>query len=82
MFGLGDATAGMPPRAFLLVIVLLLLWGYVWKAIALWYAARRDQIVWFILLVILNTVGILEIIYIFAVAPRHPDLAAFREQST
>jgi len=52
----------------------LLLWGLVWKAIALWKAARRDQLVWYIVLLVVNTVGILEIIYIFAVAPRQPEM--------
>jgi methionyl-tRNA synthetase len=52
----------------------LLAWGLVWKAIALWKAARRGQLGWYIALVVINTVGILEIIYIFAVAPRHPEI--------
>jgi len=52
----------------------LLLWGLVWKAIALWKAARRDQLVWYIVLLVVNTVGILEIIYIFVVSPRYPEM--------
>ncbi len=50
------------------------LWEIAWKAFALWKAARRDQLTWYILLLILNTVGILPVIYIFAVAPRHPKI--------
>ncbi len=53
-----------------LVIVVVALWSAVWKGIALWYAARRGEKAWYVILLILNTAGILEIIYIFAVAKR------------
>ena len=45
--------------------VLLVLWSTVWKGIALWRAGRNSHLIWFIVLFILNTAGILEIIYIF-----------------
>jgi hypothetical protein len=45
-------------------------WILVWKGIALWMAARNDSKIWFIIMVVLNTFGILEIIYIFAVGRR------------
>ncbi|MEG3069987.1 MAG: DUF5652 family protein [Candidatus Syntrophopropionicum ammoniitolerans] len=38
--------------------------GLVWKGIALWYTARNSQLVWYIALLIVNTLGILEIIYL------------------
>ena len=41
------------------------LWSLVWTGWALWIAARKKQKVWFIALLILNTLGILEILYIF-----------------
>ena len=53
---------------FGLLVVIALLWTIAWKGWALWLAARRGEKVWFIILLIVNTVGILEIIYIFAVA--------------
>ncbi|HHU87110.1 MAG: DUF5652 family protein [Pelotomaculaceae bacterium] len=43
---------------------LLIAWAVVWKGIALWHAARNRQLVWYIALLIVNTVGILEIIYL------------------
>lgn len=46
------------------LIAILAIWELVWKAIALWKSARNDQIGWFVILAILNSVGILEIIYI------------------
>ena len=47
------------------VIVLILLWTFPWKAAALWRAARHGQISWFLAILILNTLGILDILYIF-----------------
>jgi len=41
------------------------LWSLVWKGIALWKSARKKSIVWFIVLLAVNTIGILEILYIF-----------------
>jgi len=50
-----------------LLFILLGIWAYVWKGIALWVAGRNNHMVWFIVLFLVNTLGILEIIYIFAV---------------
>jgi len=59
--------------ALVSVLVFVCLWDFIWKAIALWKAARRRQLVWYIALVILNTIGVLPIVYIFAIAPRQPE---------
>jgi len=50
--------------AFILFIVIVSLWELVWKGIALWKSARNSQLVWFIALIILNTAGILPIVYL------------------
>ena len=50
---------------FLLLITILMIWDGVLKAIALWKSARNSQIVWFICLIIINSVGILPLIYLF-----------------
>jgi len=49
-------------------IFVLLAWSVIWKGIALWHAARRGEKVWFGVLMVVNTVGILEIIYLLFVA--------------
>jgi len=59
---------GLPPDVLLLFIV----WTLVWKGLALWRAARAGQSVWFIVMLILNTGGLLEIIYLAFLAPRRP----------
>lgn len=51
--------------AFSLAIILIALWTIPWKGVALWKAARNKQLVWFIVMLILNTLAILEITYIF-----------------
>jgi hypothetical protein len=50
------------------LIVFLALWSVFWKGLALWHAGRRAQPWWFVIMLIVNTFGILEIIYLFAVA--------------
>ena len=49
-----------------LAISLAVVWEMVWKGVALWKAGRNAHLVWFIVLFIFNTLGILPIIYIFA----------------
>lgn len=48
----------------IVVIVLLMLWDAVWKVVALWKSARNNHLAWFIVIAIINSVGILPIIYI------------------
>ncbi len=62
-------TAGYNPIAALLMI-LITVWTVFWKSLALWNAALNNQRNWFIALIIINTVGILEIIYLFRFAAK------------
>jgi methionyl-tRNA synthetase len=43
---------------------LVIAWAVIWKGIALWHAARNRQLAWYIALLIVNTAGILEIVYL------------------
>ena len=45
--------------------VLMALWALPWRGVALWQAAKRSNKWWFIIMLISNTVGILEIFYLF-----------------
>jgi len=47
------------------VTLLAVLWAIPWKGVALWKAARNRHKKWFIALFLVNTMAILEIIYIF-----------------
>lgn len=48
-----------------LTAAILILWIIPWKGWALWRAAKRNSAWWFVALLIINTVGILDILYIF-----------------
>jgi len=47
-----------------IIILLLVIWSLFWKGYALWKSAKNDQIRWFLAILIINTVGILPIIYL------------------
>lgn len=47
------------------LITIILIWSLIWKLLALWKSARKTHLIWFIVLGLVNTVGILEILYIF-----------------
>jgi hypothetical protein len=49
----------------MLLFTAIVMWSVIWKAFALWHAARNNQLAWYIVLIFVNTVGILEIIYLF-----------------
>ncbi len=47
------------------LLVLVTLWSAFWKGLALWHSAKRGEKWWFIILLVVNTLGILEIVYLF-----------------
>jgi methionyl-tRNA synthetase len=63
-----------PPfiTALLPFIIIASIWSLTLKGFALWYAARGEQKWWFVGLLVLNTVGILEIIYLVWFRPSTP----------
>ncbi|OGD61845.1 hypothetical protein A2160_00950 [Candidatus Beckwithbacteria bacterium RBG_13_42_9] len=56
-----------------------LVWSMFWKGLALWHAAGRKQKIWFIILLVLNTFGILEIIYLVFVAKAIVEIKVIRD---
>ncbi len=55
------------------LIVIFSLWEIVWKIIAMWKSARNNDLVWFILIAVFNTLGILPIIYILLHKKKNED---------
>lgn len=55
---------GLSPALVFVGFFVLMAWTLVWKGLALWFAARGAQKVWFIVLLVINAAGILEIIYL------------------
>ena len=58
------------PIFITIAMVVAAAWTLPWKAVALWKAARAGSKVWFVALLLLNTIGILEILYIFVFSKR------------
>ncbi len=56
----------------IIVVILAVLWTIPWKGVALWKAAQNRNKVWFILLFLVNTLAILEILYIFIFSKKEP----------
>jgi predicted permease len=46
------------------ILVILGIWELFWKGMALWRASQNKQRNWFIGLLVINTIGILPIIYL------------------
>jgi hypothetical protein len=59
------STIGISKEVALVIILIIGVWSLVWKGLALWKAARKPHKIWFVVLLITNTIGILEILYIY-----------------
>ena len=42
-----------------------LYWSILWKGLVFWRSAKQNQKYWFIIFMFINTLGILEIVYLF-----------------
>ncbi len=60
-------NGGLP----LWLLGVMLVWTLIWKGLALWKAAQLSHKKWFILILVLNTLGILDIIYLQFVAKKY-----------
>lgn len=60
------------------VVTILLIWSLIWKGLALWRAAKNNQRNWFIVMLVINTAGILEIAYLFFFAKNKMKLNEFK----
>lgn len=46
------------------VVVILVIWDTILKLVAMWKSARSNQLAWFICIGIINTAGVLPIVYL------------------
>ena len=53
-----------------LFLILILIWSLPWKGYALWTAAKRGHKIWFVALLVLNTLAILDIVYLFVIVKK------------
>ncbi|MGB9707017.1 MAG: DUF5652 family protein [Microgenomates group bacterium] len=54
-------------------VLFLMMWSLFWKGLALWKSSQKRQLLWFIILLVFNTLGILEICYVFWLKRRDLD---------
>jgi len=52
------------PAMFIPVLTAVVVWETIWKGIALWKCARNKQTIWYLAILIFQTVGLLPIIYL------------------
>lgn len=63
-----DASQLPPERRALVVAAIA--WNLGWKGVSTWRAARDGSKPWFITLLLTNTLGVLDAVYLFVVARR------------
>ncbi len=73
MMGLG--VIGMI-LVFIFAILVVILKGY-----SLWYAAKRDEKWWFIAILVVNTMGILELVYLIFFVQKWPKIYSKKKSS-
>ncbi len=56
---------GITAGAVLVLVMILSIWTLIWKGLALWKASKKNSIPWFVIILVVNTIGILEILYLF-----------------
>jgi methionyl-tRNA synthetase len=60
------------------LLSILIIWSIIWKGIALWHSARNGQTTWYVAMIIINTAGILEIVYLLFFR-RKPDTGIYNK---
>lgn len=64
MHGFSPFYSPFDPALMLPFLILTAVWTLAIKGYALWHAARNGQRAWFVAILIINTLGILELIYL------------------
>jgi hypothetical protein len=59
------------PYWVVLTFAVASIWSLCWKGVALWKAAQLSHKRWFVVLLLVNTFGILDIIYIRFIATKY-----------
>ena len=68
----------MPParRALLVAVVA---WSLAWKGVSLWRAAKNGSKPWFVALLLTNTLGVLDAVYLFVLDRRESNSRLIEE---
>ena len=71
MWGPGFGPFGFAMFGFFMLA--LAVWSIYWKYHAIWYAVKHDDKWWFLAFLVINTFGILEIIYLYVITKKTPS---------
>jgi hypothetical protein len=52
---------GIPLWLFITAVI----WTLLWKGLALWKSAKKGHLIWFIVILLVNTLGLVEILYVY-----------------
>ena len=55
------------PMWIMPIILVAVVWTLFWKVLSLWHAAKKGKKGWFILLLLVNSLGVLDVFYLFYV---------------
>lgn len=66
------------PTALTILWFVAMAWSFFWKGIALWKSAIEKQKIWFVALLFINSLGLLEIIYLFSFSKKKMTLQELR----
>jgi len=66
------------PGTMIFSFAIVFVWTIIWKGLGLWYTARYKQKGWFIAMLLLNTMGLLPIIYLLWFKPNQRSIIGER----
>lgn len=66
------------PTVLTVLWLVAVVWSFFWKGVALWRSAQQKQKIWFIVLLFVNSLGLLEIIYLFYFSKKKMTLQELR----
>ena len=60
-----SALLGISVNTVIVIFMIIGVWSLIWKGLSLWKSANKKSLIWFIVLLVFNTAGILDILYIY-----------------
>ncbi len=56
---------GISPLTVMAILSVIMIWSIFWKFFGLWKSARNNSPIWFVIIALTNTLGIIPILYIY-----------------
>lgn len=71
----------LPPNVSPVLLFVILVWSTAWKIVAIWRASKNNQIYWFVILFLINSIGILDLIYLFRFAKKKMTIEDLKKKN-